>query len=249
MKYDMKRRKSNTKVFLTLGLVIALAVGAWLILKGNDSTNAQTTSTQESGPDVSSTPNGVVIGDTADPTFIIFDEQTMTLQLYENGPEAQPTQAEAVTLDTAAADPAFIVIDKQTMTLQLYDIKGQSLLKADIACGRNYGNKQRPGDLRTPEGVFSVEAIQDASSWTHDFKDGKGEIAGAYGHWFIRLRCPGHKGIGIHGTHDPKSIGTRCTEGCIRLLNEKLEELKKKVYPGMVVIILPSNRDVEANKS
>ena len=162
----------------------------------------------------------------------------------------QQPQAEtdSVPVETqTSAEPAFIVIDKQTMTLQLYDIKGQRLMKVGIACGKNFGNKQRPGDLRTPEGVFSVEAIQDASSWTHDFKDGKGEIAGAYGHWFIRLRCPGHSGIGIHGTHDPSSIGTRCTEGCVRLLNENLDLLKEKVYPGMVVIILPSTNDVQAS--
>ena len=82
-----------------------------------------------------------------------------------------------------------------------------------IACGRALGNKEKPGDMKTPEGLFSVQQIQDASAWTHDFGDGKGEIRGAYGSHFIRLKTPGHRGIGIHGTHDPASIGTRATEG------------------------------------
>lgn len=158
-------------------------------------------------------------------------------------------QATQPALPADTVEAAFIIIDKQTMTLQLYDVSGKRLMNVGVACGRNFGNKLCTGDMRTPEGVFTVEAIQDASTWTHDFKDGKGEIPGAYGHWFIRLRCPGHNGIGIHGTHDPTSIGKRCTEGCIRLKNENLDKLKPMVRPGMVVIILPSNRDVTVNDS
>lgn len=98
--------------------------------------------------------------------------------------------------------------------------------------------------MKTPEGLFSVQQIQDASAWTHDFGDGKGEIRGAYGSHFIRLKTPGHRGIGIHGTHDPASIGTRATEGCVRLNNSDLLELVKKyVYVGMPVVILTSEAD------
>ena len=52
-------------------------------------------------------------------------------------------------------------------------------------------------------------------------------IKGAYGPWFIRLKTP-WKGIGIHGTHDPDSIGKDITEGCIRLKNSDLLDLKAK---------------------
>ena len=79
--------------------------------------------------------------------------------------------------------------------------------------------------------------IQNASYWTHDFRDGKGEIKGAYGPWFIRLKTP-WRGIGIHGTHDPRSIGKNATEGCIRLRNEELKDLKEKyIKLSMVVVI------------
>ena len=106
-----------------------------------------------------------------------------------------------------------------------------------VAVGKNKGQKQRAGDMRTPEGTFSVIQVQDASWWTHDFRDGKGEIAGAYGPWFVRLKT-GWKGIGIHGTHDPASIGTDATEGCIRLTNENIAKLKEKyVKIGMRVVI------------
>lgn len=76
------------------------------------------------------------------------------------------------------------------------------------------------------------------------FRRRQGEIRGAYGSHFIRLKTPGHRGIGIHGTHDPASIGTRATEGCIRLNNGDLLELVKKyVYVGMPVVILTSEAD------
>lgn len=137
----------------------------------------------------------------------------------------------------ADRDAGFIVIDKKKMTLTLYDYKGRPRHSFGMACGKGIGDKQKVGDMKTPEGVFHVERIQDASAWTHDFNDGKGVIKGAYGPYFIRLVTPGHHGIGIHGTHDPASIGTRASEGCIRLKNEDLALLVKSVYPGMAVVI------------
>ena len=142
---------------------------------------------------------------------------------------------------------AFILIDKQTMNLQMFDYKGNTVMNVPIACGRNIGNKEKQGDLRTPEGVFHISGIEDASSWSHDFNDGRGTIDSAYGPWFIRLDTPGHNGIGIHGTHAPESIGTRATEGCIRLHNDDLNKLKEKVHIGMTVVITPSIEDVKVN--
>lgn len=140
-----------------------------------------------------------------------------------------------------------LVISKQDMRLSLISYKGDTLFCAPIAVGKAYGNKRKRGDMRTPEGVFQVVDIQDASHWTHDFGDGKGEIAGAYGPHFIRLAVPGHTGIGIHGTHAPESIGTRATEGCIRLNNDDLERLVDLIYPPLTVVITPSARDEGMN--
>ena len=121
---------------------------------------------------------------------------------------------------------------------KLYVMKGSEVIKAyGIAVGRNPGQKERAGDCRTPEGNFTVQQIQNAGSWTHDFKDGKGAIKGAYGPWFIRLKT-GWNGIGIHGTHDSESIGRDVTEGCIRLQNNDVEELKRQyIKVGLPVVI------------
>lgn len=144
-------------------------------------------------------------------------------------------------------DPASIpsiVIDKRNMTLTLISTAGDTIMLTQVATGLNPGQKRRPGDMRTPEGLFSVVEIVDASRWKHDFGDGLGEIDGAYGPAFIRLLTPGHTGIGIHGTHLPASIGTRASEGCIRLHNDSLLRLIPFVYPGTRVSIIPADADI-----
>ena len=143
---------------------------------------------------------------------------------------------------------SFMLISKEELTLSVIDFKGNILEKYPISCGKNMGNKVEKGDLKTPEGVFRVIDIQNATDWTHDFGDGNGKIKGVYGNYFIRLLTPGHAGIGIHGTHDSNSIGTRDSEGCIRLKNEDLEKLKQRIHIGDVVVITPSQYDVEESR-
>ena len=129
-----------------------------------------------------------------------------------------------------------IKINKSEYTLSLF--KGDELVKIyPIAVGKNPGDKQRVGDNRTPTGNFKIVSIENASTWSHNFRDGKGVIKGAYGPWFLRLDAKGWKGIGIHGTHDPNSLGTNATEGCIRLQNDDIAELKQYAYKNMPVSI------------
>ncbi|GHT20134.1 L,D-transpeptidase [Bacteroidia bacterium] len=144
----------------------------------------------------------------------------------------------------AIENARFIVVSKQEMRLLMYDYTGKEMFRFPMACGQGLGNKEQRGDMRTPEGIFRVSEIQKADHWEHDFRDGKGAIKGAYGPFFIRLEVPGHTGIGIHGTHDPTSLGARATEGCIRLNNSDLERLVKKVHPGTVVIITAAKKDL-----
>ena len=127
-------------------------------------------------------------------------------------------------------------VNKSTYTLTLYK-DGEKVKEYPVAVGRNPGDKQRIGDNRTPTGNFKVVSIENASGWSHDFRDGKGKIKGAYGPWFLRLDAKGWKGIGIHGTHDPDSRGTMATEGCIRLSNEDIAELRQYAYKNMPVTI------------
>jgi lipoprotein-anchoring transpeptidase ErfK/SrfK len=133
-------------------------------------------------------------------------------------------------------DGTFIVINKSDFTMEIFR-DGKAVGQYGIAVGKNPGDKQSVGDMRTPEGEFPIVQIQNSSKWTHDFKDGKGPTKGAYGPYFIRLGTPGWTGIGIHGTHAPDSIGTNVTEGCIRLNNEDVQTLRKMVKVGDKVVI------------
>ncbi len=141
---------------------------------------------------------------------------------------------------------AFIVVSKMEQTLSVYDrnTHGDTGLVAQFPCcmGKNKGNKQRRGDKRTPESPagkpFKITMIQDASTWKHNFHDGRGNIL-AYGHWFLRLETPGHRGIGIHGsTNNENTVPGRASEGCIRLLDKDIITLKERyAYVGMPVTI------------
>ena len=44
----------------------------------------------------------------------------------------------------------------------------------------------------------------------------------------------------IHGTNDPSTIGQFVSSGCIRLLNEDIEDLYARVTVGTRVRVLPS---------
>lgn len=150
------------------------------------------------------------------------------------------------------ASNCFLVISKVHQEhLCVYEVRQNDtvLLAFYPAClSRNKGPKERPGDLKTPESYpgepFTISEIADASTWCHDFSDGRGSIP-AYGQWFLRLAVPGVRGIGIHGsTGNRQSIASgRDSEGCIRLLDEDIIHLHDNyVQVGTRVIILPEGQ-------
>ena len=177
-----------------------------------------------------------------------------------------PVQIEADTVeittfyDTLNIDPnvvakenTFIVIAKPEYRLYVCEaIEDDTVCRAyyPVCVGKNKGHKQKVGDMRTPESSFekpfTITQITDASKWTHDFGDGRGEIL-SYGNWFMRLATPGFSGIGIHGsTNNESSVPGRGSEGCIRLRNDDLDQLKERyAFVGMKVVILPDETTID----
>lgn len=155
---------------------------------------------------------------------------------------SQSSNAVIAKAEAAEQHTYSILIKKSEFQLKVLD-NGNVIESFGCALGKNPGDKERSGDMKTPNGTFKVIEVCDASWWTHDFKDGKGEIKGAYGPWFFYLdtneKSKGQwDGIGIHGTHDPASIGTLASEGCIRLLNDNVQLLKTKyIKVGTMVTI------------
>lgn len=181
-------------------------------------------------------------------------------------PSNEAKQQEAViveempvdTIDVIPADTAFkysdvvdkkncfILISKPEYRLYVCEVvEGDTIKRVHypVCVGKNKGQKQKKGDMKTPEctpdNPFVITEIADASKWTHDFGDGRGSIL-SYGHWFMRLKTPGHSGIGIHGsTNNESSVPGRGSEGCIRLRDDDLIQLKENyAFVGMRVVIL-----------
>ena len=145
------------------------------------------------------------------------------------------------TLPLISTAQKHIVVSKKALKLYVINEKNDTLFERPVACGENLGNKTAIGDKKTPEGEFKILMMDDATSWKHDFGDGKGMRAGAYGPLFFRLNVPGFNDIGIHGTIFPESIGTRSSEGCVRMRNDDIKALYPHCHNGMKVIIEPDD--------
>ena len=145
----------------------------------------------------------------------------------------------------------FIIMSKKDYYLYVYEAQGEDtvmLARYDCCFSRLKGQKEKSGDMKTPhctlDNPFTISEIKDASTWSHDFGDGRGEIL-AYGAYFHRLVTPGHTGIGIHGsTNNAESVPGRASEGCIRLRDSELIDLHDNyTFVGMKVIIKAEDVD------
>ena len=166
---------------------------------------------------------------------------------------------------TKANCTTFFVISKKDYYLNVYGATGRDttlIARFPVCVGRNPANKTRVGDHATPESgssvPFTISEINDAHTWTHDFKDGYGSKL-AYGAWFLRLKLngalAGNRSIGIHGcTGNEGTIpGSKAelrkghaqgndSEGCIRLNDADIITLKEKyARVGTKVYILSSS--------
>ena len=109
--------------------------------------------------------------------------------------------------------PFSILVDKSKNTLVLYS-NNLPVKKYSVATGKNNC---------TPVGEFKIKDKLVNPTW---FKTGAilppGSPENALGTRWMGFDKPAY---GIHGTIQPKSIGTQASEGCIRMLNEDVEEL------------------------
>lgn len=225
-----RKRRSNTRLFALLGcvLILALAYGAYTSLSPS---NEESTAP---APAISSAPAPADTSAQVPPAAAAPVEPTSAA---EEKPPAEPPSQPAKKTPAGTS----ILIKKSEFRLYLL-ADGDVVNSWPIALGKNAGQKRVSGDMKTPNGSFPIDEVLDSSYWTHDFHDGKGEIEGAYGPYFISLDTSALSGgawdgIGIHGTHDPASIGTRASEGCIRMHNSDLLALKKQISVGTQVTI------------
>jgi len=89
---------------------------------------------------------------------------------------------------------------------------------------------------KTPVGTFEITEKIPQPTWWHP--DGKtipyGHPDNLLGTHWLSLDIPGY---GIHGTWEPETIGKQSSAGCIRLLNEDIQELYTLLPIGTPVTI------------
>lgn len=130
----------------------------------------------------------------------------------------------------------WIYLSKPELRLYVVTPDDSVLYTCRIACGAVKGHKQAKGDFRTPEGRFFINGIYDATNWMHKTRDGR-MVKGCYGPLFFSVNTYPWSGIGIHGTNQPNSIGTRASEGCIRVHSDNVVVLRKYVFEKMRVLV------------
>lgn len=124
-------------------------------------------------------------------------------------------------------EPFSIIVDKSANTLTLK--QGERLVKVyQVGTGKNNS---------TPIGGFKIINKMANPEW---FKPGGGVIAfgdpgNLLGTRWMGIDSPGY---GIHGTWEPETIGKQASMGCIRMLNQDVEELFRIVPLGTKVIIV-----------
>lgn len=92
---------------------------------------------------------------------------------------------------------------------------------------------------KTPLGRFVIETKKEKPDWWQPggkvpFGDPRNPLGTR---WMGFKNTPGLSGYGIHGTSQPNSIGKNQSNGCVRMLNENVEELFPIIDRGTEVII------------
>ena len=123
-----------------------------------------------------------------------------------------------------------IVVQLDARKVDVY-YKGDVVKEYLIAIGQ--------ADWETPEGVFSVTQKQEYPTWQHPItgelvKAGKDNPLGS--RWIGFLSSKDGE-IGFHGTNEEDLIGEAISHGCIRMLNEDIEDLYAYVDIGTTVTV------------
>jgi lipoprotein-anchoring transpeptidase ErfK/SrfK len=82
-------------------------------------------------------------------------------------------------------------------------------------------------DAATPRGEFTVREKHENPDWWSPqglvpYGDPRNELGAV---WIPIVNDEYPSSYGIHGTKDPRSVGTACSNGCVRLVNDEAKEL------------------------
>ena len=149
-------------------------------------------------------------------------------------PSRKNLQARVQTSDLARAYATVVTIDRANFRLRLF-----KRLKFSKGYGVAVGQPAYP----TPTGRFQISNKQVNPAWTAPNSPWAGELAGTTTPGGsaanpLRARWMGiANGVGIHGTSQEYSIGSRASHGCIRMRVADVIDLYRRVPVGTPVLI------------
>jgi lipoprotein-anchoring transpeptidase ErfK/SrfK len=136
--------------------------------------------------------------------------------------------------DLARRYPTVVTVDKRSFTLRLFK---------RLKFSKRYGIAVGAAGYDTPPGLYNVQTKQVNPAWTAPNRPWAGAYAGTTipggaPNNPLKARWIGVNGaVGIHGTGEPWSIGTRASHGCIRMRVPDVIDLYDRVPIGTPVLI------------
>ena len=153
-------------------------------------------------------------------------------------PKELPANLKKQLVDYVTKEPAgTIIVD--TPNTYLYLVLGHGkAMRYGIGVGREgftWACTERVSRMKEwPDWFPPAEMIERQPYLPRMMAGGPGNPLGA------RALYLGHTLYRIHGTNQPSTIGQTVSSGCIRLLNEDIEDLFSRVQVGTRVVVLPA---------
>jgi lipoprotein-anchoring transpeptidase ErfK/SrfK len=179
------------------------------------------------------TPNGPVRSGSANVASLPPEDQPEEGEIKELPPQLRRQLVNYQTVEPAGT----IVIDTPNTYLYLVLGNGKAL-RYGIGVGREgftWSGRERVTKMAEwPDWIPPKEMIERQPYLPRFMAGGPSNPLGA------RALYLGNSVYRIHGTNQPSTIGSSVSSGCIRLTNEDVEDLYRRVQVGTRVVVLPS---------
>ena len=135
-----------------------------------------------------------------------------------------------------------IIVNKSQKKLQVfkYNKRLQKIFETDVLIGKNKGDKESEGDLKTPNGVYKLtQKLTKLDSFYGPFA-----LETNYPNEFDKLLGRNGHGIWIHGvpTKDSNKKRSPYTKGCVAMDNDNLCKLDKKIILKDSILIISEKK-------
>ncbi len=155
-------------------------------------------------------------------------------------PKELPANLKKQLVDYSTREPAGTIIVDTPNTYLYLVLGGGKALRYGIGVGREgftWAGAERVSKMKEwPDWFPPAEMIERQPYLPRVMAGGPGNPLGA------RALYLGNTLYRIHGTNQPSTIGQFVSSGCIRLLNEDIEDLYSRVQVGTRVVVLPGKQ-------